>query len=261
MSEAVHEVRAVRSTLQIGRRWHAALRRLLLTTAVFLVAVANACLADEATVLKRVQAKFPQSFVEKVFRTPYTGLYEVLMDQKLFYTDEQVNFILVGNLIDAKSSQNLTQQRLRKLTAIDWKALPLDLAIRKVKGDGSRKLAVFSDPMCPHCINQEKELAKVTNITIYTFLYPIERLHRGTTLKSRAVWCSTDRAKAWDELLLNGVEPKAKPCADPLKKIEEVGAKLKVGVTPTLILADGTVVAGGLLAPQLEKLLADVPAK
>jgi thiol:disulfide interchange protein DsbC len=214
-------------------------------------------LADEEAVIKRVRERFPQSFVEKVFRTPYPGLYEVLMDSKLFYTDEQVSYILVGNLVDVKSSQNLTQQRLRKLTAIDWKELPLDLAIKKVKGDGSRRLAIFSDPLCQHCVTQEKEFAKITNVTIYTFLYPIERLHKGATDRSRAIWCSPDRAKAWDELLLNRVEPKAKPCADPIKKIEAAGAKLKVSVTPTLIFGDGTVVSGGIHAQQVEKLFAE----
>lgn len=226
-----------------------------------MLALAIPAFANEAAVLSRVRERFPQSLVDKVFATPYPGLYEVLMDNKLFYTDEQVTHILVGNLIDVKSSQNLTQQRLRKLTAIDWKELPLDIAIKKVKGDGSRRLAIFSDPMCPHCITQEKELAKVTNVTIYTYLYPIERLHRGATERSRAIWCATDRAKAWDETVPNGNAPKSKPCADPIKKIEALGAKLKVTSTPTLIFGDGTVVAGGIHAQQIEKFFADTIKK
>ncbi len=222
---------------------------------VMLLACNGGVLANEQEVIKRVKERFPQAFVENAFRTPYAGLYEVLMDNKLFYTDEQVTYILVGNLIDVKTSQNLTQQRLRKLTAIDWKRLPLDLAIKKVKGDGSRRLAIFSDPLCQHCVIQEKELARLTNVTIYTFLYPIERLHKGATARSQAVWCSPDRAKAWDELMLNRIDPKAKPCRDPIKKIEEIGTQLKIDVTPTMIFADGTVVSGGMLAGQVEKLL------
>jgi thiol:disulfide interchange protein DsbC len=224
---------------------------------ITLLALALPVLANEAAVLNRVRERFPQAFVDKVFATPYPGLYEVLMDNKLFYTDEQLTYILVGNLIDVKSSQNLTQQRLRKLTAIDWKELPLELAIKKVKGDGSRRLAIFSDPMCPHCVTQEKELAKITNITIYTFLYPIERLHKGATDRSRAIWCAGDRVKAWDDALLSGNVPKSKPCADPIKKIEAIGAKLKVGSTPTLIFADGTVLTGGVHAQQIEKIFTD----
>lgn len=228
-----------------------------LVASLVLLGATFAVSANEQEVLKRVKDKFPQSYVEKVFPTPYSGLYEVLMDNKLFYTDEQVTYIMVGNLIDVKSSQNLTQQRLRKLTAVDWKSLPLDLAIKKVKGDGSRKIAVFSDPMCQHCIVQEKELARITNVTIYTFLYPIERLHKGATARAQAVWCSPDKAKAWDDLMLSRIDPKAKPCRDPIKKIEEVGTKLKIDVTPTMIFGDGTVVGGGIIAQQVEKLLSD----
>jgi thiol:disulfide interchange protein DsbC len=223
--------------------------------AVALCLFAGGVLADEQAVLKRARERFPQAVVEKAFRTPYPGLYEVVIDNKLLYTDEQVTYVIVGNLIDVKSSQNLTQQRLRKLTAIDWKELPLESAITKVKGDGSRKLAVFSDPLCSHCVTQEKELAKLTNVTIYTFLYPIERLHKGATERSRAIWCSADRVKAWDEFMLNRVEPKAaKPCPDPVKKVEAVGTKLKITTTPTMIFADGAVISGGLLASQVEKL-------
>ncbi len=227
-----------------------------LICALVLGLICGSVAADEQAVIKRVREKFPQSLVEQAFRTPYPGLYEVLMDSKLFYTDEHVTFVLVGNLIDIKSGQNLTQQRLRKLTAIDWKELPLELAIKKVKGDGSRQLALFSDPLCSHCVTQEKELAKLTNVTIYTFLYPLESLHKGATERSRSVWCSADRAKAWDELLLNRVEPKAQPCTDPVKTIEAVGAKLKINTTPTIIFSDGTVIAGGLHAQQIEKLFA-----
>jgi thiol:disulfide interchange protein DsbC len=233
--------------------WFGSLARGLALALVCLGLVVPAAGASEAEVLKRVRERFPQSFVEEVFATPYPGLYEVLMDNRLFYTDEQVSFVMVGNLIDVKTSQNLTRERLRKLTAVDWKDLPLELAVKKVKGDGSRRLAVFSDPMCPHCVNLERELAKVTNVTIYTFLYPIERLHKGATERSRAIWCSPDRARAWDEYVLNRVEPKAKPCPDPVRKVEELGTKLKVSVTPTLVFGDGTVITGGIPAQQVEK--------
>lgn len=233
-------------------KWIAALKSLALWVLCFGIA-APAFGATEDEVLKRVRERFPQSFVEKVFPTPYPGIYEVLMDNKLFYTDEQVTFALVGNLIDIKTSQNLTRERLRKLTAVEWKDLPLELAIKKVKGDGSRRLAIFSDPMCPHCQTQERELAKVTNVTIYTFLYPIERLHQGATERSRAIWCSPDRAKAWDDYVLNRVEPKAKRCPDPIQKVDALGTRLKISVTPTLVFGDGTVITGGISAQQIEK--------
>jgi len=180
------------------------------------------------------------------------------MDSKLFYTDEQVSYVMIGNLIDIKSGQNLTRKRLRQLTAIDWKQLPLDLAIKKVKGDGSRQIALFSDPLCPHCVTQEKEFAKLDNVTIYTFVYPIENLHKGATALSKAVWCSADRVKAWEDLVLKRTEPKSAPCDDPIKKIDALGTKLKIGTTPTMIFVDGTVHVGGAYAQQIEKIFAEV---
>jgi thiol:disulfide interchange protein DsbC len=238
--------------------WNSIRNARALTCALVLGFFCGNVFADEQAVLKRVREKFPQSFVEKVFSTPYPGMYEVLMDSKLFYTDEQVSYVLIGNLIDLKSGQNLTRERLRKLTAIDWKELPLDLAIKKVKGDGSRQLALFSDPLCPHCVTQEKEFAKLDNVTIYTFIYPIENLHKGSTALSRAVWCSSDRVKAWDDLVLNRTEPKSAPCDDPIKKIDAVGTKLKIGTTPTMIFVDGTVIVGGAFAQQIEKIFAAI---
>jgi thiol:disulfide interchange protein DsbC len=232
-----------------------------LTCALALGILGGNAVADEQAVFKRVQEKFPQSYVEKVFRTPFPGMYEVLMDSKLFYTDEHVSYVMIGNLIDIKSGKNLTRERLRKLTAIDWKELPLDLAIKKVKGDGSRQLALFSDPLCPHCVTQEKEFAKLDNVTIYTFIYPIENLHKGSTALSRAVWCSPDRVKAWDDLVLNRTEPKSSSCADPIKKIDAVGTKLKIGITPTMIFVDGTVIVGGAFAQQIEKVFAAIAKK
>ena len=241
--------------------WNSANGMRALICALLLGLICGNAAADEQTVFKRVREKFPRSYVEKVFRTPFPGLYEVLMDSKLFYTDEQVSYVMIGNLIDLKSGQNLTRQRLRKLTAIDWKELPLELAIKKVKGDGSRQLALFSDPLCSYCVTQEKELAKLDNVTIYIFMYPIESMHKGATALSRAVWCSSDRVKAWDDLVLNRTEPKSAPCSDPLKQIEAVGTKLKIGTTPTMIFTDGTVLVGGTDARQIEKLLAEIAKK
>lgn len=213
--------------------------------------------ADDRAVLQRLHERLPSERIERLSPTPYPGIYEFITNRGIHYTDEQVTWIMVGNLIDVKTGRNLTQQTLRKLTAIDWKLLPLDLAIRKVKGDGSRRLAVFSDPMCSHCVQIERELAKLDHVTIYTFLYPIERLHKGASALSRAIWCAPERARAWDAWMLERVQPRAKPCLDPLERIDALGTQLKIEQTPTLIFGDGTVVRGGLAAQQIEKLLAE----
>lgn len=222
----------------------------------------GAALADvkpgvgEAAIKKSLQSKFSDAKVQSVQKTPYSGLYEVVLDGQLFYTDEKVGYFFVGNVIDAKSQRNLTEERMRDLTRVKFDSLPLESAIKQVKGNGSRKLAVFSDPDCPYCKKLDAELAKITDVTIYTFLYPIAGLHPQAGEKAKAVWCAPDRAKAWDELIQKGVVPQTgAKCDTPVEKIAALGAKLKITGTPTLIFADGMRVPGMVPASQLEKLL------
>jgi thiol:disulfide interchange protein DsbC len=223
---------------------------------LFLLFTVPVACANEAEIKKILEAKFPQAKVDKVTKTSYFGLYEVFMDKQLFYTDEKVNYIFLGNIIDAKTNQNLTEQRLQKLTAIPFDSLPFDSAIKTVRGNGSRKVAVFSDPDCPYCKRLEKELASVNDVTIYTFLYPIPSLHPNAAEKAKAVWCSADRQKAWDDLMLRGTAPAAPAtCANPVDKLMALGEKHRIFGTPTLIFPDGTVVPGAVPLAQLEKML------
>jgi len=211
-------------------------------------------LTTEAIIKRTLEDRLGGIKIEAVAKTPYLGLYEVRLDGELLYTDEKMNYLFSGNIIDAKTMQNITEKRLRDLTAIKWENLPLDAAVKTVRGNGKRILAVFSDPNCPYCKRFEKDLAKVDNITIYTFLYPI--LSQDSHDKTKAVWCSADKSKAWNDLMLNNTVPVAARCDTPIEKNVELGRKYRVTGTPTLVFANGTRVPGAIPAEQIEKLLA-----
>jgi thiol:disulfide interchange protein DsbC len=214
-----------------------------------------------AEIRRQLEARFPGAEIRHVGRTPYLGLYEVLMDGQMIYTDSKVSLVFVGNLYDPVKRQNLTQERMQDLTAVKWSDLPLDLAFKTVKGNGSRKLAVFSDVDCPFCKRLEEELKNVNDVTIYTFLFPIDSLHPDAGRKSKLVWCSSDRQKAFDELMQKGVVPSSRiECDDPVAKIVALGEKLRIQATPTMIFADGRIVPGALPKAQLEAQLARAEA-
>jgi thiol:disulfide interchange protein DsbC len=177
------------------------------------------------------------------------------MDNEVIYTDERMNYIFSGNIIDGKSMQNLTEKRLRDLSSIKWDNLPLDTAVKTVRGSGKRVLAVFSDPNCPYCKRFEKDLAKIDNVTVYTFLYPI--LSQDSQDKSKGVWCSADKSKAWNDLMLNGTIPAAARCDTPIERTLELGRKFRVNGTPTLVFANGERVPGAIPAEQIEKMLTE----
>ena len=217
----------------------------------------SACYAqtDIATVKKAIAEKFPEAGSNiEVTKTTF-GWYEVYAGGRLFYTDEDVNYFFLGNIVEAKSMSNITAQRLQKLSAIKFESLPLDFAIKTVRGNGKRKVAVFSDPDCPYCKRLEKDLANVTDVTIYTFLYPIPSLHPDAARKSKAIWCAPNRQKAWDDYMLRGVLAAEKSCDSPIDEIQAVGQKYKMNGTPTLVFADGRVVPGAIPTSDMETYL------
>ncbi|MBI5006415.1 MAG: DsbC family protein [Nitrosomonadales bacterium] len=232
------------------------LRSLLLL--LLSVSFAHAAETDKASaaVKETLQKNYEQLIgpVEQVNKSPIPGLYEVVTGDHIFYTDKSAQYLIDGSMFDLKARKNITSARAQQLFAIDFNQLPLDLAMKKVKGNGSRKLAYFTDPNCSYCKKLEHELKNIDDVTLYLFLYPI---FDGSAEKVRGVWCSADKAKAWDELMLNGVQPAAGKCDVPTAKVMELGRKLKVNGTPALIFENGVINPGYMPAAALNKALDD----
>jgi len=198
-----------------------------------------------------LQAKFPGiGKIEHIVKTPYAGLYEVVIGDQLLYTDDQGKYIFDGNVIDAKTRRDLSEERRQVLFAIDFDKLPLDLAIKEVKGNGKRKLAIFTDPNCPYCKRLDKELTGVSNVTLYLFLYPI---FPGSPEIVRNVLCSKDPVKAWNDWMLKEISPAKAVCNTQTDKVMALGQKLHVNGTPNLIFGNGIQAPGFLPVQELEK--------
>lgn len=237
------------------------IRILTVLSCVMLLLSGIAC-ADEASIRAEFSKKYPQANIESITKTPYLGLYEMLVDGEVFYTDSDFTYLIVGSIIETKTRTNLTDARQReiedkklKAIAFPFDQLPLELAIKRVKGDGSRKVAIFSDPDCPFCRKLEKEIEKVTDVTMYIFLFPIEQLHPKAPEVSRAIWCASDRLKAWDEYMLKGTAPKSAKCDNPVDKIVTFGQSKKINGTPTIFFADGKRVPGAIPLERFEEYL------
>jgi thiol:disulfide interchange protein DsbC len=229
-------------------------------TSLLLFFAFSPAFADEASLKKTLEKIFPGEKIESLKKTPYLGLYEAVVGGELFYTDEKGTYLFFGHVIDPQTRQSLTSERLQQIKEarrISPTSLPLDSAIKAVKGNGKRKLVVFSDPNCPYCKRLEKELANISDVTIYTLLYPVLN---GSMPTATAIWCSPDRLKAWDDFMLRGVAPTGKTCDTPIETLLEAGKKNGISGTPTLIFADGSVVPGMIPADTIEKKLSGAAA-
>jgi len=236
--------------------------KFLRLTGVSLLALAalsmNTTFAQEATLRKNLSERLPNlPKIDEVSKTPMNGLYELRMGNEVMYSDAEGNFLIQGSLIDVKQKRNLTEERVEKLSAIPFDQLPMKTAFTQVRGNGKRKLAVFADPNCGYCKRFEKDLQKLDNVTIHHFLYPI--LGEDSRTKSRNIWCAKDKAKAWNDWMINGTVPTTAHCdASSVDTIVEFGKKNRITGTPMLLFADGTRVPGAVPMAQVEKMLADI---
>jgi thiol:disulfide interchange protein DsbC len=237
-------------------------KKIVSIIAALSVLASGAALANEA-LKKTLQAKVPQLTIESVGKSPLPGLYEVVANGTVFYADEKGQYLIVAErVLDLDAKKDILEERVNRLTGIRFDALPLDMAFKNVRGNGKRRLAVFSDPDCPYCRRLEQDLKKLNDVTVYTFLLPIEQLHPAAAEKARQVWCSADRQKTWDELMLNNVNPTGtKSCENPVDKIVAFAEQKRINATPTMILADGTRVSGAKSAGELDRLMNEAEAR
>jgi thiol:disulfide interchange protein DsbC len=223
----------------------------------------HAAWAQDALIRKNLSERLPNlPKIDEISKTPVPGLYEVRIGQDIFYADEQGNHLIQGNLIDTKTRTDLTEARINKLSAIDFASLPLKDAVVIKQGNGTRRIAVFGDPNCGYCKRFERDLAKLQDVTIYTFLYPI--LGPDSSAKSKDIWCAQDSAKAWRAWMVDGVTPPksmGKCDSAALERNVEFGKKHRVQGTPAVVFEDGTRVPGAIPLESLEKNLATAARK
>jgi thiol:disulfide interchange protein DsbC len=214
-------------------------------------------MAQEAQIRKTIAERLPDfPKIDEVTKTSFPGLFELRVGTEVYYTDEQGNHIIDGQLIDTRTRSNLTEARLAKLTAIEFASLPLKDAVVWKNGNGSRKLAVFADPNCGYCKRFERDLQQLKDVTVYTFLYPI--LGGDSPEKSRDIWCAKDSSKAWLDWMLKGTTPPRSmgECdASALQRNAALGRKHRVNGTPAIVFEDGKRVPGAMSAEALEKQL------
>ena len=223
--------------------------------------------AGEAEIRAAIAASFPGTRIVSIAKSPLNGISEVVVDGDqgpvVVYADDKGQHVLIGDLLNLRDKRNLTRERMDKLLEVKWDSLPLNNAIKLVKGNGKRQFAVFSDPDCPFCKKADVEFDKLDNVTIHIFPYPLP-MHPDAPRKSRLVWCSKDRAKAWQDMMLRNKLPTGKDdCKNPIEDNLALGTRLRIDGTPAMIFPNGKRIPGYVDAARLEAMLdaAQVAAK
>jgi len=235
---------------------------LLILTAVLtangpaLASDGNDAHATESRIAAKLKEHYPELKIDDISPAEIPGLFAVISGDRVAYTDQGAEHVFLGQIIETASRRNLTQARWDTFSKIDFTSLPLALAIKTVHGKGSREIAVFADPLCPFCQELETQLAQLDDLTVYTFLFPLENLHPGATDKSNELWCAHDRSTAWSAWMLQRASPPSRKCSNtPIAEISGLGDTLHVHTTPTIFFRSGQRVSGALGKEQFVNLL------
>ena len=229
------------------------MQRIACAIVAALTVLATEAHADVAAVRAALQRLMPDEPVQSIEPAGAAGLVEAVVGGQAYYFTADGRYLLGGPLIDTARRANLTEAHLKKVNAIAWHTLPLDLAIKRVKGKGTRRIAIFEDPDCPYCKALERTLETMDDLTVYVLLFPIDALHPQAAAKSKAVWCAQDRAAAWQMAMRTGAVPAAPDCKDPIAAIGEFAKRHGINGTPTMVLADGRRLVGAVPRAQLER--------
>lgn len=223
-----------------------------LSLAVFMGLYSAVSMADVATVSKNIKQQHPQLKLDNIQATEMKGIYSASMDGQVVYLNEDAQHILAGSMIRLKDQHNLTKDLLIQQNSVDWKKLPLQDAIKSVRGTGKRQIAIFSDPNCPYCKQLEAELKKLDNITIYTFILPLKA---RSVAPSKQVYCEKNPTLAWENLITKAQLPTSQSsCANPVERNVALAHRLGVNGTPAIIFSNGFKVMGAYPAAQIEQI-------
>ena len=203
-------------------------------------------------VIANLQKRYPSTTFKNVKPSAVPGIFEVTMGKNIGYVEPSGRYFFFGKLFDMQTQTDLTESPRAAANAVDFSKLPLKNAIKIKKGNGKRVFAVFSDPDCPYCKQLENTLTRVTDFTMYVFLFPIDSLHPDAAAKAAGIWCSKDRAKAWEDWILDGIKPAEGKCETPIAKNIELATEFGANGTPTLVHQNGQISAGALPRDTLE---------
>lgn len=212
----------------------------------------------ESAIRRAVQGLVPNASIDSIRPAPMQGFYQVIASGHLVYVSNDGKYMLNGDLIDLSKKKNITDDGWAEFRKTELAKVPEADRIVFSPPNPRYRVTVFTDVNCAYCRQLHEHMADFNKagIAVEYIAWPREGVtnEAGRTTPTYnemvSVWCASDRKAAFTSAK-QGKAPKAANCPNPVKDEFELGVKLGVSGTPTIIAADGSMVGGYVTPEQL----------
>lgn len=200
--------------------------------------------------------------IESIDKAPIPGFYQVIASGQLVYISADGKYLMNGDLVDVRAHKSLSDGAWSAFRKAQLAKVPASQRIIFAPPHPKATLTVFTDVNCGYCRALQDQIGAFNKagIAIEYLAWPREGVTTTsgsptpTYTEMVSVWCSADRKASFNQAK-KGVVPKPVTCDNPVKSQFELGRRLGVSGTPTVIASDGRVI-GGFVTP--EQVLADL---
>jgi thiol:disulfide interchange protein DsbC len=193
-----------------------------------------------------IAAKMAGVKPEDLHATPIPGIYELLRGGDAAYVSTDGKYAIIGDMYETGTNNDLTENRRRDLRLKMLAAIPENQMVVFGPDNPKHTITVFTDMDCAYCRKLHSQISDYNKLGIRVryIAYPRTGPNTSSWSKAEQVWCSADRKTALTEAKLGKTLP-TKVCAEnPVAKEYALGQEFNLQGTPTIILANGEMVAG-----------------
>jgi thiol:disulfide interchange protein DsbC len=197
--------------------------------------------------------------INAIEKSPLENFYRVnISGGKILYYSDTTDYFFEGSLYKNTENQiaNITELNTKAMRKTLISEIDVESAIiYQPKGEIKAVVYAFIDVDCGACRELHKQTEEMTELGIEVryLAYPRAGLSSETYRKMTTAWCTNDRKKSIDDLMINIRAPVNLCKESPVSRHFNMGQSMGLRGTPGIVLMDGTLLHGFRTANKLAK--------
>lgn len=196
---------------------------------------------DAAKALAAAKQLYPATEIRSATPTAIPGVFKFNLGGEFLYGDITARYLILGKLLDMQEIQQISS--VTKVSLDNFFAA--QAAGIKLQDGFEKGVVLFSDPLCPYCVQLEQRLfaGELDDFNIHLVLVAFQP---GSEQLVKKILCSEDPASSYRAYMLSGSEPENEPtCSNTIPESHrEIANLIGIRATPTLLAPNGVINEG-----------------